>query len=115
MDASFQIALIHSIPDAILILERDGRFSNAREKKDGGDVSRYFYGDLDRKFSSFLNPVLAAAFDSVLASVLESGRQESFHFRLQSKEGTLDLEARISRMNPDQALMLLRDVTTGKK
>ena len=107
-------ALIEAIPDNVYRIRADGTYLDVRIK--GPTV----VADLDvdrlvgRKLADVLPPDIAARLQDGLARALETGETQTIEYHVEQPAGARDAEVRVVRSGPDDAVMIVRDVTERK-
>ena len=106
-------ALLDAIPDNMFRIRRDGSYLDANIKNE-----RYLPVPADqlphRNVREILPPEIAELVIGAVARALDTGEPQTLEYRLQRPVGLRDSEARIVASGPDEAVIIVRDITERK-
>ncbi len=107
-------ALLAALPDLTIILDRKGNIVDLRE----GDETRALHrpdAAVSRHCSEVLPSWLSDLTTEKLAILYQTGMMQEYEYSLESEDGERQYESRLVRCGNDQALAIIRDVTTTRK
>ncbi len=106
-------ALLTALPDLTMIFNSRGRIVDLRE----GDVTRALYRPeevISRHCSEVLPPYLSDLTSEKLAILFQTGMMQEYNYTLREGDEERQYECRLVRCGNDQALAIIRDVTTTR-
>ncbi|MDQ3822921.1 MAG: PAS domain S-box protein, partial [Actinomycetota bacterium] len=107
-------ALLDAIPDNMFRVRRDGGYLDANIKNE-----RYLPVPVEqlpnRNVREILPPGIADLVLGAVGRALDTGEPQTIEYRLQRPVGLRDSEARIVASGPDEAVIIVRDITERKR
>lgn len=109
-----EVAMLGAIPDALLRVDADGRVLEARIPKDA--IAGRHWPAAGDSFTRNYPTAVERRLREALHGTLETGNGQHVEYFLDPLDGRYGVfEARITRINPGEALVLLRDITKRKE
>jgi PAS domain S-box-containing protein len=106
-------ALVEALPDLIFRLDRRGVFLDYNAPQEV--LARPPAEFLGRHVGELLPPTLAGEAQRALERALSTGKMQNFEYRLSDSLGLRDFEARFVPLGDEEALVIVRDITEGKR
>lgn len=100
--------IVRGLPDIVFVALRDGTL---RDSNDHPDLLHGRDDIVGRRLSEFLSPDLSERSLAALGDCLRSGQPTRIEYALEVPGGPAEFEARFSRLNDDEALVVIRNVT----
>ena len=107
-------AILEATPDLMFLYSRDGEYLDIQANAPG---KLYLPREilLGSNLRDLLPSEVADPFLRKIARTLDTGKGQTYEYRLTVPEGTLDFEARLVVSGPDEVLCAVRDVTERKR
>jgi PAS domain S-box-containing protein len=106
-------ALLDAIPDNMFRIRRDGGYLDANIKNE-----RYLPIPADqlphRNVREILPPAIAELVIDAVERALDTGEPQTIEYRMQRPVGLRESEARVVASGPDEAVIIVRDITQRK-
>ncbi|HEY7884401.1 MAG TPA: GAF domain-containing protein, partial [Cellvibrionaceae bacterium] len=110
-DAERVQTMLEAIPDLVFVMDRAGTFVNCQERPDLLVPKAELLG---QKIVDIMPASLAQTTLEAIAEALDKGRIVKFETPFKLPQGPAWFEARVCKLNPNEALVLIRNVTREK-
>jgi PAS domain S-box-containing protein len=104
-------SILKALPDMVFVVDRAGCFLECQEHPDLLVPRQELLG---RTVAEILPARLAAQCMRAIGQTLDSGERASFEYGIDLPAGPGQFEARLQRLNPAEALIVIRNITTQK-
>jgi PAS domain S-box-containing protein len=106
------VGILKALPDMVFVVDRDGRFIDCH---DHPDLLIPREQVLQTSIPDALPAHVAEPSMTAIHSTLETGETVAFEYDLDIPAGPASFEARVRRINAEQALVIIRNITRQKQ